>query len=201
MRFTGGLPETKCGLGSTLRFTEGLRVTLPAMLRTLGVKRLLDAPCGDLNWISKTDLSMLDEYIGIDNDEEMIKTARAARWDNPPRSIELEAADLLDCHVTCDAVLCRDFFQHITLNQISCVLGGLQAQWLFATNHDCEENVEIDRVGGFRPINLRLPPFSFPPECALIYDGDERDLAIWALKRGTAHKRGALKRGRVAGDR
>ncbi len=44
------------GSGSESEFTASLRVTLPDLLRELGVRSVLDAPCGDFNWMQGVDL-------------------------------------------------------------------------------------------------------------------------------------------------
>src|SRR3982750_719346 len=43
-------PETLSGDGSTLANTENVRSELPELLNKFGVRKLLDAPCGDFNW-------------------------------------------------------------------------------------------------------------------------------------------------------
>jgi hypothetical protein len=105
--FTGGLPETHCGYGSTLKATENLRLFLPGLLRMLNVRTLLDAPCGDFNWMRKVVLDDI-AYIGMDVDEENLADAR-----------EWSAADFINRDVLteplpkADAWLCRDFLQHL----------------------------------------------------------------------------------------
>lgn len=50
----GGLPETKCGAGSTLRATRFQRKWLPVMVAKYGIKSIADIGAGDLNWIRHT---------------------------------------------------------------------------------------------------------------------------------------------------
>jgi hypothetical protein len=49
-RWGGG--ETVSGPGSTLERTAKLRRELPILLEEIGARTLLDAPCGDFNWIT-----------------------------------------------------------------------------------------------------------------------------------------------------
>jgi len=42
--------ETVSGPGSTLKYTESIRSTLPELLRRHSIGTFLDAPCGDYNW-------------------------------------------------------------------------------------------------------------------------------------------------------
>src|SRR5689334_2969418 len=46
-----GDPESVSGRGSTLARTEVVRRKLPILLASVGAKSLLDAPCGDFNWM------------------------------------------------------------------------------------------------------------------------------------------------------
>lgn len=184
MRFVGGLPETVCGAGSTLRHTEGIRAQLPALLRRLGVRTLLDAPCGDFNWLAETDLSDL-RYIGIDASRENL--AVAAKRDSAPgwapRSKRLALGDLVtDAMPGADLLLCRDFLQHLPNAEARKVLDNFVAAgigWLLATSHLNPANEEISRAGDFRPLNLCAPPFALPPPVETIADGEGRVLALW----------------------
>ncbi len=60
-----GSSETVSGHGSTLAQTGMLRAALPSLFRELGIKVLLDIPCGDYNWMSAIRPSV-EAYIGAD---------------------------------------------------------------------------------------------------------------------------------------
>lgn len=60
-----GDQESISGPGSSLAETVALREELPRLLRRLGVRSMLDAPCGDCYWLGHIDLD-LDRYLGID---------------------------------------------------------------------------------------------------------------------------------------
>jgi hypothetical protein len=96
MKFTSGLPETACGAGSTMRVTAQLRFSLPGLLEFCGIKKLLDAPCGDCNWISRTDLPGV-EYIGMDASSDHLQLASSRVWRSgaEPESKSFVLADLL----------------------------------------------------------------------------------------------------------
>jgi len=57
--------ESVSGPGSSLVHTAEIRQRLPMLLADLGVRSLLDAACGDLNWIKHVALGV-DKYIGVD---------------------------------------------------------------------------------------------------------------------------------------
>ena len=54
--------ESASGPGSTLGATEPFRAMLPEIIRNLNVRSLLDAGCGDFNWMKEVDLRTI-EYI------------------------------------------------------------------------------------------------------------------------------------------
>src|SRR3954466_3757152 len=58
-------PETRSGVGSSLDSTRVVRAKLPAALRELEARVLLDAPCGDFTWMEHVDLGEI-AYIGGD---------------------------------------------------------------------------------------------------------------------------------------
>ena len=67
--------ESISGPGSNLKQTEGLRAELPGLLAKLKATSLLDAPCGDFNWMRETKLD-LDNYIGADIVPDLIEENR-----------------------------------------------------------------------------------------------------------------------------
>ncbi|MFE7121789.1 hypothetical protein ACFU99_40805, partial [Streptomyces sp. NPDC057654] len=65
----GGDGDTsRSGNGSNLTQTATLRSELPGLLARLGVRTLLDIPCGDFYWMSRLDLGTDTHisYIGAD---------------------------------------------------------------------------------------------------------------------------------------
>jgi hypothetical protein len=166
VKFTSGLPETRCGIGSTLAATNQIRAWLPGILRELGARTLLDAPCGDRNWIQHVDLGV--SYFGVDADP-----------DNKPHElVDLTAR----CPVLFDVILCRDFLQHISFAEIARVIWNFKtsgALWLIVTNHSNDENRDLNGQG-YRPVNLMKPPFGFgaPVYCC---DDWEGSLGVWRL--------------------
>jgi hypothetical protein len=187
MRFTGGLPETACGLGSTLRVTKHLRTEFPALLFRCNIWSLVDAPCGDCNWISHTDLSGI-EYHGIDASADHLRVATTRQWDAllRPRRQTFESGDLLRMHLpTADAILCREFFQHLPTRSAYDFIQkvrGTGFTWFLGTSFDNDKNQEIGSEM-FRPLNLRIEPFSLGVPEHEIADpqGSGRILGAWRL--------------------
>ena len=61
----GGLPETICGSGSTLKSTKKQRGWIPKIIKQYGIKSIADIGAGDLNWIKHIDLTAV-KYTAYD---------------------------------------------------------------------------------------------------------------------------------------
>jgi hypothetical protein len=64
-RKAGGSDESVSGHGSTVAATAILRRRLADTFAQLQIRSLVDAPCGDMNWMRHLDYR-LDQYIGVD---------------------------------------------------------------------------------------------------------------------------------------
>lgn len=182
MKFTGGLPETECGNGSTLETTANLRAKLPTLLVHFGVNSLLDAPCGDCNWIPRVNLAGV-RYVGIDNSLQHIQEAQR----KAPFLLTIPMDIFSGLLPECDAVLCRDFLQHLPHADVSHALDRFKqtgAKWLLATSFDSRENVDLFERGGFRRLNLEIAPINLGGPVEWIDDppGSGRILGAWRLQ-------------------
>jgi hypothetical protein len=186
MPFTGGLPETGCGAGSTVTNTANVRAWLPMLFLELDVKTLLDAPCGDFNWMARTNLSGID-YIGVDYDAAHCRETEERDSVYPqyrPRTKTVMESDLCQDRLPlcADMILCRDFLQHLPSEQVALVLINFLLSgipWLVATSHTNITNEDISDKGMFRPLNLTQAPFGLPIPHKWITDGDGRILGLW----------------------
>ena len=70
-----GMPETPCGLGSTLSETEKQRKWIPEILKKYDIHSIADIGAGDLNWIAHTDLNGCEytAYAPVPRKKEVIK--------------------------------------------------------------------------------------------------------------------------------
>jgi hypothetical protein len=180
MIFTGGLPETPCGVGSMIQNTANVRLYLPQLLKRHEVETLIDAPCGDCNWISRSHLGAIN-YTGIDNDCMNLAAAVKRQWVEQPASRTFIVADLLRVKLpNADAIMCRDFLQHISFKNAAFVIEKLKksAKLILMTSHHNDVNEEVGD-NYFRPLNLCKPPFSLPEPKHVISDGRDRILGMW----------------------
>jgi hypothetical protein len=175
--------ESRSGPGSTLERTEVLRRELPAVLTRLGVRNLLDAPCGDCNWRQHMEID-LDTYVGVDIVPALIEDNRRRYRHFDWR---FEVADLIkDPLPVADAVLCRDALIHLSLADINRALSNIRrsgAKYLLATSHELiSTNTDI-ATGGWRSVNLMLAPFNLPAPLDRIVENPEtgKILGIWTL--------------------
>ncbi len=165
-------------------------MALPGLLRRVGARSLLDAPCGDAKWITRLDLGV--EYTGIDIVPSLIaaNTDRVERGEIAGRFL---VADITrDTLPAADAILCRDCLVHLGFQNIRSVVDkflGTGARWLLTTtfpewnaNADCED-------GDWRALNMQRAPFFWPEPVELVNEHcdeggggwNDKSLGLWWL--------------------
>lgn len=184
-----GSAESVSGPGSTCARGADILPDLIELLRRLGIRTLLDAPCGDFNWAAEL-ADAVDHYIGVDVVGQII--ARNQREHGGGNRTFLLADLTRDPLPRADLILSRDCLVHFSFADIHAALENFRrsgAQFLLTTTFlDRTRNTNI-RTGGWRVLNLQAPPFDFPPPLAMIdercthTDGIYRDkrLALWPL--------------------
>lgn len=187
--FGGGV--SRSGEGSDLVQTEIIRREIPLLLKRLGARSLLDAPCGDWHWMQKTTLG-IDKYIGVDLVEEMIALNNKQFGNDNVSFISLDLTR--DALPDVDVILSRDCLVHLSSEDALRVIENFKrsgARYLLTTTFtDRSKNVELAGRNAFwRPLNMQLAPFDFPEPMALINEGctEERGkyrdkcLGLWKL--------------------
>src|SRR5688572_25453055 len=102
-------PESVSGRGSTLARTQVIKSYLPLLLQELHAETLLDAACGDFNWMRYTDLGPV-RYVGVDVVPDLIERNRRLYEDNRRTFAALDIAK--DPLPHADVILCRDCLIH-----------------------------------------------------------------------------------------
>jgi hypothetical protein len=177
-------PESVSGRGSTLARTEVIRRTLPILLASVRAKSLLDAPCGDFNWMRHVDLGGI-EYIGADVVPELIARNRRIHGGGGRSFVVLDITG--DEIPKVDVILCRDCFIHLPYKNIHAAVANFKrsnSMFLLATTHATVRENTDTWAGGWRPVNLQSPPFNFPPPVRLITEDPElgKCLGMWSLE-------------------
>ena len=100
-----GSSESVSGPGSTIERTASFRSELEELLRNLNVTKLLDAACGDFNWMKELQFDF-EQYFGVDIVDEIVARNRALhnRKDRSFLKLDITRDDLPQA----DVILCRD---------------------------------------------------------------------------------------------
>lgn len=181
--------QSRSGPGASEDQTTRIREALPALCRTLGVRTILDIPCGDFNWMADVAFGEID-YIGADLLPELVAT-NSERYGREGRrfvTLDLTSSPL----PAADLMLCRDCLVHLSFAEIDRALQNLRAadiRYLLTTTFPSQlHNVDIV-TGDWRPLNLEHPPFSFPPPLRLINEEctecegkfADKSLGLWRI--------------------
>jgi hypothetical protein len=178
-----GAARSVSGLGSESTAAAVIRRELPRLLRELGAKSLLDAPCGDGGWISDLDLGM--PYTGIDIVPELIADLRSQAEREESSRVYILADITRDPLPDADAILCRDCLVHLSFSNIAATVANFRQsgnEWLITTTFpEFKANVDCDD-GDWRALNFELPPFNWGPPAHLIVESCTEGNGGWADK-------------------
>jgi hypothetical protein len=95
-------------LGAELKRTESIRINLADFARRYALGSLLDAPCGDYNWMQRVEWPADFRYVGADIIHDVIIENRR----NHPGIEFVELDALRDSLPRVDARLARDLMIH-----------------------------------------------------------------------------------------
>lgn len=184
-----GAASSVSGLGSEQQATAPLSESLPTLLESLAVQRLLDAPCGDAQWMSKLDLPC--RYVGLDIVPELI--AQLCSRYSSATDREFLVADITSTWLPeADAILCRDCLVHLSYPNIFLAVENFcrtKARYLLTTTFtEWTENSDIED-GDWRPLNLERDPFGWPQPIAVLNEGcteaagayADKCIGVWSL--------------------
>src|SRR4051812_22142348 len=162
--------ESASGPGSTRERVASFLPDLIALVGSLDIRTLLDAPCGDFNWAAPL-ADAVDQYIGVDVVPALISGNR--RHSSPRR--RFLCRDIVRQRLPrSDLVVCRDALVHLSHTDIRDALTNLRrtgAEYLIATTFVGDRPNEDIATGQWRPLNMQRAPICLPEPLALI---DER---------------------------
>jgi len=161
---------------------------LPDLLANFGVTSLLDAACGDFQWMKSVDIKGV-RYYGIDIVPAVVANNNRV-YGSETRSF-FRADITRDSLPQADLILCRDALVHLTLEDALAALHNFvrsNSRYLLATTYlDCDGNIETI-TGDWRLLNLRFWPFNLPAPIAVLSEGFEdqegrydKCLGLWPL--------------------
>ena len=159
-----GSVESRSGEGSEIGYTEPLRKWLIEKINSLDIKTVVDAACGDFNWMKLVLREVEVNYIGLDIVEEVIEGNNLAYGSD---RIEFGVANICEDKLQdCDLIIVRDCLFHLSYDDINSFLLNLSKtnyKYLLTTTHivDLEfKNSDIS-TGYHRLIDLFKDPFNF----------------------------------------
>jgi hypothetical protein len=185
-----GADTSVSGVGSELDATAAIRERLPGLLKELGVRSLLDAPCGDHRWMASLELD-LDRYVGMDIVPSIIEALQQRYRDDGHRSF-LISDITCDPLPHCDLILSRDCLVHFSFKTLKRAMRNLKASgatWLLTTTFpELERNEDIEDAD-WRPLNFERAPLNWPAPMDVINERcteaggayADKSLALWRL--------------------
>ena len=183
---------SKSGNGSTMEQTREIARALPALISRLSIKSILDIPCGDLEWMSKVELSGA-KYIGCDVAPSLVNHLKS---EFPKR--DFSVVDISkDSLPQVDLIFCRDLFVHLSNKDISASIKNIKdskstylATTTFLGRNKNKDLPIISRGIAWRTLNLQISPFNFPKPLEVIDEKctegngnySDKTIAIWEIK-------------------
>ena len=190
--------DSVSGPGSNLIQTRVIRQEIPKLLKNYGIKKMLDAPCGDLFWMKelREELSkMLVQYIGADIVPSLVESNRQKYEDKKFSFVNLDI--IHDQVPNVDLIFTRDCFIHLSYSNILAILRNYEnsgSKYLLVSTYTrlSRKNKNVD---GFflygRMLNMSKFPFYFPKPLELIVEGctevigdenfTDKSLGLWRL--------------------
>jgi SAM-dependent methyltransferase len=188
--------ETRSGPGSTLSSTTLLRQNLVEVLTKLNVKTIVDAPCGDINWMQHLDYEF-DQYIGIDIVPELIEKLRDT---NIIKNSSFQVNNIItDILPQADVIFCRDCLIHLPFDKIKKAITNISKagfKYIITTTFPRQINIDCT-TGSWRPLNFGADPFNWPAPNYLINEQPEnsnwqfadKSMGVWDIKKLTDYNK------------
>ena len=184
-----GGTESISGPGSSTEATRTIISELPHLIEEYNIKSILDAPCGDFNWMKHIDLN-IDCYIGVDIIPEMIRKNNTDYGTNKTHFFHLDLST--SPLPKTDLIICRDCLVHFSFHDIRQALNNFKnssSKYLLTTTFtERTTNVDIT-TGDWRPLNLQADPLMLPKPIFILNEQckevggvySDKSLALWKL--------------------
>ncbi|CEM05594.1 unnamed protein product [Vitrella brassicaformis CCMP3155] len=166
------------GGGSTKESTDNFRLLLEDFLRQRNIRSIVDAGCGDWEWTQFVDWRPVEEYIGVDVVPSVIARNQEL-YGSHNRTFHARSILEKDNLPPADLLMCKDVLQHLPTPMVHKFIashltahdGRYKYKYALLTNDRCKvrrlhircvDNRDLGKPGGYRQVNLALPPFSLP---------------------------------------
>jgi len=158
--------ESGSGEGSEFLYTKTLRSELLRVVEKYSIKTIVDAPCGDFNWMCHVLPNMSVHYIGLDIVDDVIAKNRQKY---EAVDIRFAVADICSDQLPeCDLLIVRDCLFHLSYSDINRFLRNIAQvdyKYLLTTTYVNESKEKFKNhdiaTGDFRRIDLFTGPFEF----------------------------------------
>ena len=198
------IKESRSGKGSMMENTKNIREELPKIFKKYKIKRLIDASCGDFNWM-KSIVDNLDVYKGVDVVKDLVDSNN---YKYLSKKVSFDCCDIVESFdyngKKFDMILCRDALVHLTFDNVKKVLENFKKsgiKYLLMT-HMCDcptnieflENIENSKIDIWHPINFTINPFNMDKPIDVIMDnaesydlpminyiGTDKSLSLWKI--------------------
>ncbi|WP_373496231.1 class I SAM-dependent methyltransferase [Aquiflexum sp.] len=155
--------ESVSGTGSDISQTNAIIRELEKLFQEFEIKTILDAPCGDFNWMDQVNLEGID-YLGIDIVDDLIRLNKENYKDKA--GVKFRTGNIItDDLPKVDLILCRDCLVHFSFADIQMALDNFKrsgSKYFLTSSFIAHATNQDIQTGYWRPINLNKPPFDLP---------------------------------------
>ena len=164
------------GPGSEIEHTRKLIHALPDFFRQYNIRSMLDAPCGDYNWMKMVPKKGIS-YLGGDIVKKLIVQNNKIYKAENVSFIEIDIIN--DKLPKVDLLLIRDCFIHFSNHDLVKALRNIVAsgsEYLYTTSYMDSGATDDIKTGEWRRLNLLAPPFSLPaPDLVFMEESTEQN--------------------------
>jgi hypothetical protein len=182
--------ETPSGAGSSAAQTKAIANALPGLCQRYDVRSLLDVPCGSFNWMATVNLPNV-RYTGGDIVPEVVVEAARQHGTHERQFVVLDLTR--STLPPADLLLCRDCLTHLSYTDIAAAIDNVrksEIKYLLTTTFTTEQGFRDIVTGDWRPMNLEMPPFSFPWPVELLSEQcteqngafADKSLGLWRVR-------------------
>ena len=159
--------ESVSGSGSTMFHANMMQSTWDRAIAKTGARTILDAPCGDFNWMQHIKLPENTRYIGGEIVADLARGLQDKFGSSHRSFAQMDIAS--DALPAAELWLCRHVLFHLSLDDIAEVLRNFtrsDVKYILADDFRFPKSNTDIQSGGFRFINLRIAPFNLPKPLA-----------------------------------